>query len=69
MHLVDDVDLVAAGVGGKKHLVLDLPHVVDARVGGAVYLDNVEARAPGDLGAGGTLPAGGSRGPGSYNFV
>ncbi len=45
---VDDVDLVAAGVGRKEHLVLDLAHVLDRSVGGAVDLDHIEGRARGD---------------------
>jgi hypothetical protein len=58
VHLVDDVDLVAAG-GGRVLGVLDhLAHVVDAGVGGGVDLDQVDEAAAVDLLAGGADAAG-----------
>jgi hypothetical protein len=58
MHLVDDVDLVAAG-GGRVLGVLDhLAHVVDAGVGGRVDLDQIDETAAVDLPAGRTDAAG-----------
>ena len=63
VHLVYDIYFVL-GVGrGKKHLVLNLPHVVYRCVGGTVYLDNIHGVALGNLLAAGAQAAGVSVGP------
>ncbi len=48
VHLVDDVDLAAGSSGGVAHPVAQLPHLVDATVGGTVDLHHIQGRAIGD---------------------
>ena len=47
MDFVDDIDLIAAGIGREKHLVLDLPDILHRSVGGAVYLYDIQRRTGG----------------------
>ena len=54
---VDDVDLVFAVARGVADRFVDLPDVVDAPVGGAVDLDDVERLARDDFEARGALVA------------
>ena len=42
VHFVDDVDLVAGRSRLVLHRIVDLPHIVDAGVGGCVHLDDVD---------------------------
>ena len=51
VHLVDDVDLVAALGRGVADVVAQVAHLLDAVVGGAVDFEHVEAAALGDLDA------------------
>jgi hypothetical protein len=59
VNFVDDEDLVARAVGEVADVVAQLADIVDAGVGGAVDLDDVETLAGGDFGAGGAGAAGG----------
>ena len=45
MDFVDYINFIAATVGRKQHLVLDLPNVVNPGIGRAVDFDNVKAGA------------------------
>ncbi|MPM23279.1 hypothetical protein SDC9_69745 [bioreactor metagenome] len=49
MHLVDDINLVLAALGRKKHLVLDLADIVDAGVARTVNLDDIYVVALGNF--------------------
>ncbi len=51
VHLVDDVDFVAALGGGVADVVSEFADLLDAVVGGAVDFEDVEAGAGGDFGA------------------
>ena len=42
MHFVDNVNFIPAGIRRKEDFVLNLPHIVDARIRCAVYLDNID---------------------------
>ena len=64
MDFIDNINLVTAGVGRKKHLVLDLTDVVNTGVGGTINLNHIKAGTTGNFLAGRTLTAGlGSRPP------
>ena len=55
---VDDVDAVFSLRRGVRHLVDDIPDIVDAVVGSRVHLHDIQARVRADRPAGGTLAAG-----------
>ena len=52
VHLVDDDDLEARRGRHELELVLEVAHLLDAAVGGTVYLVQIERRAGDDLPAG-----------------
>ena len=54
---VDDVDLVAAGLGRKEHFVLDLPDIIDPGVAGSVDFNDIDAVAGFDFDAVAAHPA------------
>ena len=62
MDLVDDVDLVPVALGEVLGVLADLADVLDAVVGGAVDLRDVDRGAGGDLHAGLADAAGGGGG-------
>ena len=49
MNFVYNVNLVAARVRGKKNLVLDLAHIINARIGSTVNLYNIKGRTSRNL--------------------
>jgi len=55
---VDDVNLVAAAVGGEKDLIFQFTDIVDRGVACPVYFDYIEGIAPGDFSALFTFSAG-----------